>query len=393
MEERSSFFAHLCSSLASISFRKRKFYQRQDLLKEKLEGKTVIIVNAPDSKAKKALASFFPRADLAFLSSGEEELPSIAALNNQKTLVVFLLGVGIPLEEQGKRIALVRKLAVTEKARIVPVWLEKFHGFYKADIGLPLDDLGLTDQIKSLYALRKQLKLFVKYKDYRHVLGRYLFFIIMKAFVLSVYAAVVFPTTYLYENDKAKGARKPAGPGIAIANHTSFADAEQFPRTYIKRHIYLVVGHAVYYNNGPILKWILKTGNAIVVNDSDDPSGSSSFEGLVKADEMLKANLLIGIFPSGKISPIGDLAPFRKGVGALGVMEGCKIYPSCVLKEYRHFRRQYVMIGEPIDPAELFKGQEMSNSEKAEKLTSYLEYDMRKLYEAGNKLLAEKKKA
>lgn len=227
---------------------------------------------------------------------------------------------------------------------------DRHYGFLKrvhwnvGEIQSPSGDL-----IEEMRLLSKQRDDYRKYhafgifhlKDFTYDLARLL--------VLSG-MSLLYPTHYLYESKAAKKNRHVKGKGIAISNHTDFADAEMLPRLYKYRRIRMLVGAGVYRVNGPLMHWALKRGGCVKVNEDDGTLNDAGIQGLVISLDLLGVNSLLGAFPEGRINKDGKISSLKRGAAYLSLQSGAPLYPSVTLLPYRMFHRQYVVVGEALFP-------------------------------------------
>jgi 1-acyl-sn-glycerol-3-phosphate acyltransferase len=233
-------------------------------------------------------------------------------------------------------------------------------------------------------------ELYQKYRAFGTFHGTFFLMDLARILVLPK-LALIYPTTYLYENPEDKKNRHLKKEGLALSNHVAFADAAMLPRVYPFRRIRMVVGDIVYRNNGKLMHFWLKEAHVLHVSDAEgDPS--LSFTSLVEAQELLRCHALLGIFPEGKINWAGQMGKFYSGAAGLALLTGAQLYPSVTLKPYRAFHRQIVVVGDPIDLSKEIKEGEALSKPTLDRLAQLLENELKSLRELGLARMAEPKK-
>jgi 1-acyl-sn-glycerol-3-phosphate acyltransferase len=100
------------------------------------------------------------------------------------------------------------------------------------------------------------------------------------------------------------------GAAVLACNHVSFVDALIIAAA-CRRPIRFVMDHGIF--RIPVLNFIFRTGRAIpIASGRDDPDIlEKAYEEIARG---LAAGDLIGIFPEGRITDSGEIAPFRSGI-------------------------------------------------------------------------------
>lgn len=101
-----------------------------------------------------------------------------------------------------------------------------------------------------------------------------------------------------------------AGPAVIVCNHVSYVDA-LIVAAACRRPIRFVVDHHLFHV--PVLAFVLRTGRAIPIASSrEDPDLlTRAYDEIARA---LAAGDVICMFPEGRISENGEMAPFRRGI-------------------------------------------------------------------------------
>jgi 1-acyl-sn-glycerol-3-phosphate acyltransferase len=100
------------------------------------------------------------------------------------------------------------------------------------------------------------------------------------------------------------------GPGVVACNHVSFVDALVIAAA-CRRPIRFIMDHNIF--RIPVLSFVFREGRAIpIASAKEDPAAlERAYEETARA---LRAGDLVGIFPEGRLTPDGELQPFRGGI-------------------------------------------------------------------------------
>lgn len=134
-------------------------------------------------------------------------------------------------------------------------------------------------------------------------------FRLVPEFLLRFLAWVLVHTLYRVRTEGAD--RLPAhGPAVLVCNHVSFVDAVVIMGE-CPRPIRFVMDHRIF--KVPLMNWFFRRARAIAIAPvKEDPAM------LQRANERIDAALadgdLVCIFPEGRLTGTGELAPFRPGV-------------------------------------------------------------------------------
>jgi 1-acyl-sn-glycerol-3-phosphate acyltransferase len=97
---------------------------------------------------------------------------------------------------------------------------------------------------------------------------------------------------------------------VVVCNHVSFVDAVVIMGV-CRRPVRFVMDHRIF--QVPVLNFVFRTGRCIpIASRREDPALMEAAFAEVRA--ALAAGDLIGIFPEGRITDDGELAPFRPGI-------------------------------------------------------------------------------
>ena len=155
------------------------------------------------------------------------------------------------------------------------------------------------------------------------------------------------------------------GAAIVASNHVSFVDPLIIGGV-IRRPVRFVTYFKIFQM--PVLNFIFKTGKAIpIAGRHEDP------EILERAYELIHEEIgegnVLGIFPEGKITSDGEIAPFKKGVEKIVTEQPVVVVPVALCnlwgslfsrRDPLYKRRPYkfralieLRIGQPINPEDL----------------------------------------
>ena len=115
----------------------------------------------------------------------------------------------------------------------------------------------------------------------------------------------------IYRLDKRGVEQVPAdGPALIVCNHVSFVDALVISAA-CPRPIRFIMDHNIF--RWPILRFVFRETRAIPIAPAkEDPAAMErAFDEAARA---LEAGELVAIFPEGRLTDNGDIAPFRKGM-------------------------------------------------------------------------------
>jgi len=125
--------------------------------------------------------------------------------------------------------------------------------------------------------------------------------------------------------------RLPPGPLILCANHASYLDPALL-QLVLRRRIVFVMTNDFY--SRPLARWFFRATRAIPV-----ATGRLAKIGLDRALAHLRAGGVVGIFPEGRLSPDGSLAPPQRGVSVLARMGRAPILPAGMFGNLRTWPR------------------------------------------------------
>lgn len=152
---------------------------------------------------------------------------------------------------------------------------------------------------------------------------------------------IVFRYKYYHEN-KAKKSFPIKGGRIVIANHTSLIDFFTIIFGAYFHYARTIVSEAIYSHK--FLGWLCNMMGCIVVHRE-----RSDMSFIAKAEQALKKNQVISIFPEGHLVKNKDIDVFKPAVVYLALRTGAPIVPCYIDAHYFNYKRTRVIYGEEIN--------------------------------------------
>lgn len=143
------------------------------------------------------------------------------------------------------------------------------------------------------------------------------------------------------------GGRNFNGGAVICSNHRSLADPIILS-CVIKRRIYYMAKSELFTEHGRLFAWLLKSLGVFPVSRQ-----SADRRALSRAEEILKNECVVGIFPQGKIVHDEKSFKIKSGASLLAMRTGSDIIPVSIYFEgaIRPFKRITVRIGNKIPVA------------------------------------------
>lgn len=159
---------------------------------------------------------------------------------------------------------------------------------------------------------------------------------------------IVFRTKIHYENKKIQ-ARKIKGAAIIISNHTAVYDYAAFLFVFPTRTLRYQMAEVLFQKKG--LGRFLKAMGGIKVDRN-----SFNFGFIEESKRILEKGGVVGIFPESRLPKPGEEKPllFKPSAAYLALYSGVPVIPVYTNGEYFTKKRAGVMIGTPINAAELY---------------------------------------
>ena len=286
-------------------------------------------------------------------------------------------------------------LALKNECEVVPAYIgESKHWYERKKIiyGEPIDLTKLVPNANSSEAVKAAEDFICKKITYlKHKLSLYLKYktqdtFSFKFFVFDFFRGLykltkwfVFPSKKHYVDTNRKEARKIKGRGIIAAKHRTFFDPIILYPDYNSRRIRIVIADQLFEK----FKWIVKHANAIIYHRE-----KSTFDPKMMLETLntLKAEGVVAIFPEGHLYA-DEFGEFSDGAAFFALQTNTPIYPYVMVKPWKPFRFNHIMIGKPLYPDKIFTEEERKNGDCIHKLTLILKDEMIRLNEEGQKYL------
>lgn len=120
-----------------------------------------------------------------------------------------------------------------------------------------------------------------------------------------------------------------AGGCILAANHQSYLDPILLAAA-CPRPVHYMMSHRFWAM--PLIGWGARRAGSFPVDDDGMRPGT-----LRRALGVLRAGLILGIFPEGGITPDGRLRPAREGTARISIREGVPLVPAGIAGTRRSF--------------------------------------------------------
>lgn len=169
------------------------------------------------------------------------------------------------------------------------------------------------------------------------------------------------------------------GGALVISNHILYSDVMVLHCTFWYRRLQFLVMEEIMQKG--FTKWFYKNCGCVPIN-RDKPS-LKSFRSIV---QRLEGGNLVAMFPEGHVSFSNDnpMAPFKSGAVLMAYQANVPIVPTYREIRSNIWKRQRIVIGEPIDLRKTF-GENMGLKE-IEQATQYLfekEQELKNIYHGG----------
>ncbi len=188
-------------------------------------------------------------------------------------------------------------------------------------------------------------------------------------------AKFIFPTKFINKQ------KLPKGKCIIACNHVSGLDPFVLA-LYLNRPI-CFMAKADFYKH-PVLRFFLNTFKCVAAKrDGKD------FKAIREAVTLLEKGYAFGLFPEGtrNYKDPDHIQDFKNGVALFSLQSKTPVIPVIIKRKTRPFRKNYVIMGEPIGFDEFYG--ERITKENIDFASDKLWNEMDKLQDGFNKMLAE----
>lgn len=163
--------------------------------------------------------------------------------------------------------------------------------------------------------------------------------------LIAPFTRLIFPTKIINLNNYTEGPKQ----AIYVSNHYTFFDTAPHITYLFKKEPVSILAKKEAFENKFFRKF-LKATNAIAVN-RDGKDSAAIFNTL----KILKSGKSILIFPEGTRNKEGtrELLPLKDGVVGFSSKLDIPVVPIIFYKPLKPFRRNYMIIGKPINFKEI----------------------------------------
>ncbi len=200
--------------------------------------------------------------------------------------------------------------------------------------------------------------------------NNYLFYDFVKL-TAAIPGLLWFRTKKVYASKRAK--EKIRGGALLISNHSGDIDPIILMfAVWYRRHHFIATTDLF---NTKLKRFLFESFHCIEV-DKENVS-MNAFREIVS---LLQKDKLVSIFPEGYLTRNEEVQKFKSGVVLMAVTAKKPIVPVYVKKRKSFFRRQCVVIGEPINPIEICgKMPSLSEMEKIAELLREKEKELKEI--------------
>ncbi|HRF61621.1 MAG TPA: 1-acyl-sn-glycerol-3-phosphate acyltransferase, partial [Candidatus Competibacter sp.] len=153
------------------------------------------------------------------------------------------------------------------------------------------------------------------------------------------------------------------GPAVVVCNHISYMDALVVIGC-CRRPVRFVMDHQIF--KVPVLNFVFRTAGAVPIAPArEDPKIlEQAYE---RVAHYLEEGEVVGIFPEGRLTPDGEIGPFKTGIERIIQRTPAPVIPMALRglwgsffsrrlgKAMNHFPRRFwsrieLVVGEPVPP-------------------------------------------
>ena len=203
----------------------------------------------------------------------------------------------------------------------------------------------------------------------------YLFYDFVKV-TAAIPGLLWFRPKRIYVNENAK--KKIKGGALLISNHSSMIDPIILMfGIYYRRHHFIATKEVF---DTKVKRFLFENFHCIEIDREN--FGMSVFRDII---ELLKADKLVAMFPEGHMTNNEDVQKFKSGVVLMSVSSRKPIVPVYVKVRKSLWNRQYIIIGEPVDPsAMLGKAPSLSDMDKIAEILREKEQELKAISDTLN---------
>ena len=293
-------------------------------------------------------------------------------------------------------------LALRTGAPIIPTYIDAHYNSFKRTRVIVGEKIYLKDYCdeknpspekvrelcemlrKKVLELKRTMQLYRKMRTYNLINFKSWFLDLVKL-ILWLPTKIVFPTKFHYIGNASRKTRKISGRGIVVSKHFSFNDPPILDMHYLTRRLRIIIAEEL-YNTNP---WFFSHLLCIEYRRVSDASDPKCFMEVINT---LRANGVVGIYPEGHIT-VDKTGKLFSGSAYFALISNSPIYIYWTMNPYKIFRRNHVMIAEPIIPSNLFSSEEMKKKETVNELNAILSERIDEIQKLGEKYIRKSKKS
>ena len=202
----------------------------------------------------------------------------------------------------------------------------------------------------------------------------YLFYDFVKI-TAAIPGLLWFRPKRIYVNEAAK--QKIKGGALLISNHSSNIDPIILMfAIYYRRHHFIATKELF---DTKFKRFLFENFHCIEIDREN--FGMSIFRDII---DCLKSDRLVSMFPEGHVTKNEEVQKFKSGMVLMSVSAKKPIIPVYVKVRKSLWHRQYVIIGEPIHPAEML--QKMPSLSDMDRVAELLREKEKELKELADKI-------
>ena len=198
----------------------------------------------------------------------------------------------------------------------------------------------------------------------------YFFYDFVKA-TAAIPGLLWFRQKCIYVNENAK--KRIKGGALLVSNHSSNIDPIILMfGIYYRRHHFIATKELF---DNKLKRFLFENFHCIEIDR--DNFGISVFRDII---DLLKRDKLVVMFPEGHITNNNEVLKFKSGVVLMALNARKPILPVYIKVRKNPWHRQYIIIGEPIDPSEMLpKIPSLSDMDKVAELLQEKENELKEI--------------
>ena len=236
---------------------------------------------------------------------------------------------------------------------------------------------------KKTNELKRKQDLYKKYKTQDTLSFNAFVFDFIRA-CLFLTTKIVFPTKFHYVEGASKKDRKIKGSGLVASKHYNFYDPPILIMHYLRRRMHVIIAQEMYEKHPWLFKHVFCIEYRRVENSSDPRC-------FLDTINILKAGGVVGLYPEGHLSN-KSLDSLHDGASYFALSSGSPVYVYYMMKPYKLFHINHVVIGKTIYPDEIFGKENLKNKENIPLLTNIIKDEFLDLEKQGQKYIQKKQK-